>query len=458
MMMLSEARDVMHGALSGEDAHYTSVEIDTRRLAPDALYFAIHGESQDGHRFIPAAMQAGAAAVVADQSFPEQSSTRHIRVKDTTRALGELAAFWRSRFEIPVVGVTGSNGKTTVTQMIASIFAQELPGIAPRGSFNNHWGVPLTLLTLRDGDQSAVIEMGMNHAGELTALGKIVRPTIALITNAAAAHLEGLKSIEGVAKAKGELIDQLSQQGTLILNHDDPFYAQWVARAGKREIISFGEHADADVCLIRDSAADAKLSLVIQNEARHFDFSLKGHPNRMNGAAAVAVALAAGVSLASIRAGLEIVTPVNGRLASHTLSNGMTVIDDSYNANQASMRAAIEVLASYDGEKILVLGGMGELGGHSADIHHDIARYARERGIDRLLTLVDRDGPAYLQDMDAYLKGFGGAAEPFSDIKTLCTCIALHRSPTTRVLVKGSRFAQMERVVEALLNTEAPLC
>jgi len=458
MMMLSEARDAMHGVLNGNDAEYTSVEIDTRRLSPDALYFAIQGDKQNGHRFITTAMQAGAVAVVADQSFPEETTTRHIRVKDTTLALGELAAHWRSRFDVPVVGVTGSNGKTTVSQMIATIFAEEIPGISPRGSFNNHWGVPLTLLTLRDSDASAVIEMGMNHAGELSTLGAIVRPTIALITNAAAAHLEGLKSIEGVAKAKGELIDQLSQQGILVLNRDDRFYAQWVARAGARTVISFGEHAEADVRLIQAQTKDAKLTLAIHSEPHSFVFPLPGHHNRMNAAAAVAVALVAGVSMASIRAGLNKVTPVNGRLATTILSDGLTVVDDSYNANQASMQAAIEVLASCPGKKVLVLGGMGELGGRSTEIHHEIARYARDRGINTLLTLVDRDHPEYLQDMDGYLSGFGDAAKSFTDVETLHAFIESYRSPTTTVLVKGSRFAQMERVVQALLKAEGSAC
>jgi len=458
MMMLSEARNAMRGVLNGNDAKYTSVEIDTRRLESDALYFAIQGEKQNGHRFIAMAMQAGAAAVVADQSFPEEAATCHIRVEDTTLALGELARHWRSKFDIPVIGVTGSNGKTTVSQMIATIFAEEIPGISPQGSFNNHWGVPLTLLTLRDHDQSAVIEMGMNHSGELTALGAIVRPTIALITNAAAAHLEGLKSIEGVAKAKGELIDQVPQSGAVILNRDDEFYAQWKARAGTRQTVSFGEHADADIRLIRTQAMEVKLTLNIHSETECFDFPLAGHHNAMNGAAVVAVALAAGVSMASIRSGLKHVTPVNGRLAATSLSNGITVIDDSYNANQASMQAAIEVLSACNGEKILVLGGMGELGERSADIHREMGAYARDRGVDRLLILVDRDTPAYLRDMDGYLSGFGDTAESFTDIETLCASIESNRSPIAYVLVKGSRFAQMERVAQALLKAEVSPC
>ncbi|MEE9447943.1 MAG: UDP-N-acetylmuramoyl-tripeptide--D-alanyl-D-alanine ligase, partial [Arenicellales bacterium] len=222
MMHLSEASDAMQGQLMGADAPFESVEIDTRRAKKSGLFFAIHGEQKNGHEFINVAHQAGALASVVDEPQADEL-LQHIMVDDTTIALGMLAAHWRRKFNLPVVGITGSNGKTTVSNIVKNIFDVALPGIAPQGSFNNHWGVPLTLLKLRAGDQSAVIEMGMNHAGELSYLGKIVQPTIGLITNAAAAHLEGLKTVEGVANAKGELLDFIAPNGTAILNRDDDF-------------------------------------------------------------------------------------------------------------------------------------------------------------------------------------------------------------------------------------------
>ena len=259
MMMLSEASTAMQGQLKGDDKRFSSVEFDTRRLEKETLFFAIHGESKNGHAFIGQAIDNGAVAAVADENFAEDQSAHHIKVDDTTIALGMLASYWRDRFALPVIGITGSNGKTSVTQIVKQIFDHAIPGIAPQGSFNNHWGVPLTLLKLRDEHRSAVIEMGMNHAGELTYLGNIVKPTIGLITNAAAAHLEGLGDIQGVADAKGELIETVDPEGVVILNRDDQFYAQWCKRAGARRVISFGIHAKADVQLKSDLAGELQL-------------------------------------------------------------------------------------------------------------------------------------------------------------------------------------------------------
>jgi len=455
MMMLSEASMVMKGHHYGADTRFESVEIDTRRLERNALYFAIHGESKNGHDFIAQAITQGAAAAVADQSFTDEAATNHIKVNDTTIALGLLASDWRQRFDVPVVGVTGSNGKTTVCKIVSCLFAEHIPGIKPRGSFNNHWGVPLTLLELRQQHRSAVIEMGMNHAGELLYLGKIVAPDVALITNAAAAHLEGLKTIEGVARAKGELIDCVGDQGTVILNRDDAFYSQWKARAGIRKCVSFGEHMDADVRVL--GAEGLYLSLSIKGKVKVFEYPLMGRHNHLNAAAAVAVAIEVGVPFEAIEAGLKKVCAVPGRLDTFQVSADLLLIDDSYNANRASMFAAIDVLADQAGRKLLILGAMGELGADSEQIHKSVGAYAKNKGIDHLLVLIDQERAEYLQDMAAYLEGFGKGATACESVPLLLDTLKMIESPAT-ILIKGSRFARMERVVEALKPTGETLC
>jgi UDP-N-acetylmuramoyl-tripeptide--D-alanyl-D-alanine ligase len=455
MMKLSEASAAMQGVLNGADGRFQSVEIDTRRLEKGALYFAIHGEYKNGHNYIEQAMREGAAASVADEVFSESQSVHHIRVEDTTIALGMLAAHWREQFSVPVIGITGSNGKTTVCQIVSGLFAESIPGITPQGSFNNHWGVPLTLLKLREQHQSAVIEMGMNHAGELSYLGKIVKPTIALITNAAAAHLEGLKTIQGVAQAKGELIDFVEKNGTIVLNRDDAFYSQWKTRAGNKKCVSFGVHANADVRVLL--AAGTRLELSVHGEKAVFDFPLIGQHNSLNAAAAVAVAVVAGVPLHAIKSGLKKIRAVPGRLKVLQIAPGFMLIDDSYNANRASMFAAIDVLAEQAGKKILALGAMGELGAESSKIHHDIAFYAKQKGIDNLLTLVERDDANYLQDMAACLEGFGAGGAASSTVQDLAVKITSLSGAKT-ILVKGSRFARMERLIDTLKNTGGASC
>lgn len=455
MMMLSEASTAMQGRLNGSDECFQSVEIDTRRLDKGALYFAIHGESKNGHDYIGQAMAQGAASAVADEVFQDAQATRHIQVEDTTIALGMLARHWRERFSVPVIGITGSNGKTTVCRIVGCLFAEHIPGITPQGSFNNHWGVPLTLLKLREQHQSAVIEMGMNHAGELSYLGKIVKPTIALITNAAAAHLEGLKTIEGVARAKGELIDFVSDRGTVVLNRDDAFYKQWKARAGSKKCISFGGHPDSDIRIL--ATENTRMNLSIKGRELTFECPLIGRHNGLNVAAAVAVAVEAGVPIKAIETGLRKANAVVGRLNVFRLSPDFMLIDDSYNANQASMLAAIDVLADQGGRKVLVLGAMGELGDDSKRIHEEIAAYAKEKGINVLLTLVERSEVKYLEDMAAYLAGFGAGSAAFSEVQDLVARIASFSVPTT-VLVKGSRLARMERIIDALKPTGDSLC
>lgn len=455
MMMLSEATNAMQGTLMGADGRFSSVDFDTRRLQQDALFFAIHGDSQNGHKFIAQATNTQAIAAVADENFASDASIRHIKVEDTTAALGMLASYWREQFDLPVVGITGSNGKTTVTQLVNAIFSEAIPGIAPQGSFNNHWGVPLTLLKLRKVHQSAVIEMGMNHAGELSYLGRIVKPTIALITNAAQAHLEGLKNVQGVANAKGEIIDSLDNDGVMILNRDDAFYSQWSKRADKRTIISFGLHAQADIQLIESDVTG--VSVNISGLTHDFDFPLIGQHNRLNAAAAIAVAIAADVSLEKIKLGLKKVSAEKGRLQVYKLPQGV-LIDDTYNANQASMHAAVDVLRDQIGIKVMVLGAMGEQGSQSEKTHYEVGQYAKQQGVDYLFCLNELDKPESAVDVLAYQQGFGSESKVYSDVATLVEELKKIKELSLSILVKGSRFTQMERVVDAINIKEAPTC
>lgn len=450
MMMLSQASEVMSGQFIGTDVSFSSVDFDTRRLKDRALFVAIHGVHQNGHAYINQAMEHGAAAVVVDEASNKLAQAPHIQVKNTTLALGDLARYWRAQFNIPVVGVTGSNGKTTITQVLGKIFKHHCPGVVPHGSFNNHWGVPLTLLRLRDKHQSAVIEMGMNHAGELQVLGDIVKPTIGIISNASAAHLAGLKSVGKVAKAKGELIDAVSKHGCIVLNRDDAFYADWKMRAGTRKVTTFGEHHMADVRLITLHNGEIRLSILGKDAT--FSFALLGKFNALNAAAAVAAAINVDVPVRAISLGLKSLDAVNGRLQRCFTSDLLSVIDDSYNANPASMHAAIDVLSDEKGRKILVLGAMGELGEKSQNLHQDVAKYAQEKGVDALYLLADQKIPGYLRDMAAYEKGFGSQAKVFSDVSSLVSDILAcpAQSLPSTVLVKGSRLSRMERVAEAL--------
>jgi UDP-N-acetylmuramoyl-tripeptide--D-alanyl-D-alanine ligase len=340
-MRLSEACERLHGALHGEDIRFRGVSTDTRTLQVGQLFVALRGPNFDAHQFLAQAADAGAVAALVEHDVA--ASMPFLKVSDTRAALGQLAASWRAQFSLPVIAVTGSNGKTTVKEMIAAILAKAGPVLATQGNLNNDIGVPLTLFDLGDAHRCAVIEMGANHPGEIASLCGIARPTIAAITLCAPAHLEGFGSVEGVAKAKGEIIAGLPGDGTAVLNADDPYLDLWRGLAGTRSVVTFGLGSGADVSARINGAADPDRSrfqlLTGQGEA-DIDMPLPGRHNIMNALAAAACTLAAGVALDAIRDGLNGMLPVKGRLVVKHLRSGARLIDDTYNANPSSLRAA----------------------------------------------------------------------------------------------------------------------
>ncbi len=439
-MSLAEAAAVLGARVTGGDHVFHSVSTDTRTLEPGALFVALRGERFDGHDYIEAAMSAGAAGVLGERA-PE--AVPAILVDDSLDALQRLAADWRGRFSPGLVAVTGSNGKTTVKEMIAAILSPLAPTLASRGNLNNHIGVPLSLLRLRREHRFAVIEMGMNHAGELTLLSRLAAPNVALVTNAAPAHLEGLGTVEKVAAAKGEVFSGLGAGGIAVINADDAFADYWRGLNRGRRIVTFGLDAAADVTATVEPGADAsRLRIRAGGKAVNLRLAAAGMHNAMNALAAAAAATALGVELDAVGAGLEAFTPVAGRSQMVELGAGGCLINDCYNANPASMAAAIDLLARQQGTRILVMGDMGELGERSEDFHREAGERARQAGIDRLFCFGPLSALA--------CRAFGPGAAAFDDVDALSTAVAGCLGSDVTVLVKGSRAMRMERVADAL--------
>src|SRR5579875_68509 len=464
------------GRLEGADRSYSGVSTDSRTIRAGELFVALKGPRFNGHYFLAAAAAAGAAGAVVDEA-PEASSVAappskpelaRIIVPDTQAALSKAASAWRARFNIPLIGVAGSNGKTTVKEMIAAILGEAGPCLATRGNLNNHIGVPLTLTRLEPTHRFAVIEVGANRAGEVASLAALARPTIGLITNAGAEHLEGFGSLEGVARAEGEMVEGLEPSGIAILNASDPFAPLWRSLTRAR-VITFGIGAPADF-MARDVRADIvegefrtrfTLEYAVARMASSFadqhvqrtaadthverapiELKLAGRHNVANALAAAAAAMAAGASLEHVCAGLAAVRAVQGRLQLKRARCGAWLIDDSYNANPSSVRAGIDVLAGLDGPKWLVLGDMAELGDFARASHAEIGAYARERGIERLYATGELAQLA--------VESFGAGAEWHADAEALVRALDAALPGGACVLVKGSRINRLERVVAAL--------
>ena len=457
MMRLSEAARAVGGELRGEDREFEAVRSDTRALPPRALFVALKGERFDGHSFLAQAAAGGAAgALVQESGLRIQDSADGlplIVVKDTRLALGTLAAYWRNRFDIPLVAITGSNGKTTVKEMLASIMREihdeqratsnESRVLATSGNLNNDIGLPLTLLELRSGHRCAVIEMGMNHAGEIRYLAGLARPDVALVTNAGMAHREFFDSEEAIARAKGEIFESLPPRGAAVINADDRHAPLWRGLASGRRIVEFG--------LGREAAVTARYTLrvldseiVVKTPAGEAAAIVQapGEHNVRNALAASAAAHALAVSVSHIATGLSRFAGVKGRLQRKRAAHGATLIDDTYNANPDSARAAIAVMALAPGRKLFVLGDMGELGPDAAALHAGIGEAARAAGVDRLYTLGELSRRA--------AQSFGAGARHFEEAADLAAAVKADLSPQATVLVKGSRFMKMERVVAAL--------
>ncbi|HDP89523.1 MAG TPA: UDP-N-acetylmuramoyl-tripeptide--D-alanyl-D-alanine ligase [Thioalkalivibrio sp.] len=441
-LKLSDVAAMAGGELIGADAPIDGVSTDTRSIRADELFVALRGQRFDAHDFVPD-LEAAAAVMVehlCDTVLPQ------VLVEDTRLALGRLARAWRARLSLTVVGLTGSNGKTTVKEMLAAILRECGTVLATRGNLNNDIGLPLTVLALRAEHDFAVIEMGANHAGEIAYLTAIAQPHVALITNAGRAHLEGFGSVEGVAQAKGEIFQGLPADGIAVINADDVYADYWRGLNADRRVLTFGAEQPADFSGALD--ASGRMHLDTPAGAVDLDFALSGRHNLLNALCAAAAASAAGASLSAIRQGLAAMRAVAGRLQVRPGHRGATLIDDSYNANPGSLRAAIDVLAARSGQRYLVLGDMGELGGDAAELHAEAGAYARAAGIDRLYAL----GPMSAAAVEA----FGQEGRHFEDWKALARAVDAELAGDVTVLVKGSRAMRMERVVAALEQQQEP--
>jgi UDP-N-acetylmuramoyl-tripeptide--D-alanyl-D-alanine ligase len=470
MMLLSEAARVLGGKMIGGDVRFTAVSSDTRKLQPGDLFIALRGENFDGCEFVAQAAQDGAVAALVEErgARTEHAGIPLLVVKDTRLALGQLAAHWRRQFNVSLVAITGSNGKTTVKEMLAGVLRAAAGSddavLATRGNFNNDIGMPLTLLQLNAQHRYAVIEMGMNHPGEIDYLARIACPDVALITNASGAHLEGLGSVEAVARAKGEIFAGLNGMtrrtevfgaggvpeahggGTAIINADDAYAPLWRSLVGTRPLLEFGLDQQADVSG-QWVAQGAGQHLSVQTPVGRFTAELQvpGAHNARNALAATAAAVALNVPLETIVAGLEKFGGVAGRLQRRVLQGGAVLIDDTYNANPASMRAAIAVLAQASGKRVMVMGDMGELGDDAAALHAGIGREAKRAGIEKLYALGELSRNA--------AREFGEGAQHFGHIDALLSALEKELDANTTVLVKGSRFMKMERVVSHCAGT-----
>ncbi|NIR28609.1 MAG: UDP-N-acetylmuramoyl-tripeptide--D-alanyl-D-alanine ligase [Gammaproteobacteria bacterium] len=442
-MRLSHAAAVLEGVLAGADVEFTGCGIDSRVVEAGALFVALRGPHFDGHDFIEQARAHGAAAALVERGSGYELPL--LRVADTRRALGRLAASWRARFTLPVIGITGSNGKTTVKEMLAAILRREGAVLASPASYNNDIGLPLTLVGLSEAHRAAVVELGANRPGEIACLAALANPQVGVITQCGPAHLEGFRSIEGVARAKGELLQHLDASGTAVINADDAYADLWREMAAGRRVMSFGLDEDADVTA--EWRSERGLShLELATPAGPIDtlLHLPGRHNVLNALAAACAALAVRASPSAIAEGLAEARAITGRLQEKCGPHGARILDDTYNANPLSLSAGIEVLVSYPGRHWLVLGDMGELGEATRSLHEEVARRARGRGVERLYAVGELSRHA--------AEAFGDGASHFEDVQALTAALQRDLVEDVTVLVKGSRAMQMERVVASLMK------
>ncbi|HYD95409.1 MAG TPA: UDP-N-acetylmuramoyl-tripeptide--D-alanyl-D-alanine ligase [Noviherbaspirillum sp.] len=431
------------------DAAFDGVSTDSRQVSIGNLFVALRGERFDAHDFLNEVAAKGVAAVVVER-LPAGLAVPALVVPDTRLALRELGAYWRRRFDIPVIGVTGSNGKTTVKEMIASILGAAFGPdhiLATRGNLNNDIGVPLTVFRLANACKAAVVELGMNHPGEIADITAVAQPTVGLVNNAQREHQEFMESVEAVARENGAVIQGLPVDGVAVFPADDTYTNLWRSYAGQRKVMTFGLAPDADVtCTFQVNDFGSNLSITAGGKQFQVALSAAGVHNVRNALAATACTLAVGVPEEAVIRGLEAFAPVNGRLQRKTAESGALVIDDTYNANPDSVRAAIDVLSHAAAPRVLVLGDMGEVGEEGPQFHVEIGNYARDKGIERLLTL----GRLARHASEA----FGQGAQHFEDIAAINQAAEELVTAGTTALVKGSRFMKMERVVQHLVNLQ----
>ncbi|HEV7165136.1 MAG TPA: UDP-N-acetylmuramoyl-tripeptide--D-alanyl-D-alanine ligase [Gammaproteobacteria bacterium] len=447
---LSDLAAATGGTLQGEDREFTRVTQDSRKLGQGDLFIAIKGENFDGHDFLSQAEKSGAAGALVERR--RSTALPQVLVPDVRKALGAYAAVWRRRFALPLVGVTGSSGKTTLKEMIASILRQRGATLATRGNMNNDIGMPLTLLELDASDRYAVIEMGTNHPGEIEYLARLALPSVSVVTNAGPAHLEFLKDVAGVAREKGAIFSCLAAGGVAVINADDAHARLWREMAGARKTVTFGFGEQADFhplpgVLRQSESGSWQFHLVSPQGETDVNVSLPGRHNVANALAAAAAAMSAGASLDDVRAGLAAAPATAGRLIVIPGQNGSRLIDDSYNANPLSLSAAIEFAMSLSGRSWLVLGDMGELGDSAVRLHAESGARARSLGIERLYALGEHSRHA--------VEAFGSGARWFEDVNSLVRALLTDAGVGVTLLVKGSRSMRMERVVDALRSQPA---
>ena len=458
MMTVKQAAAALQIDWFEKDVFFTGVSTDSRTLKSGDLFIALSGKNFEGGKFVSNAIKQGAVAAIVNKNVTldqPASNVPILKVKDTRCSLGQLAAFWRNQFKLPVIGITGSNGKTTVKEMVAailrkatwikesSVVQQNDPVLATEGNLNNDIGVPLMLLRLRQHHQYAVFEMGMNHIGEIAYLTQLVKPDVALITNAGNAHIEGLGSIEAVARAKAEIFQGLRHQGTAIINADDTYAPLWRDYASSYPKIDFGLRQPAQIsATYQMNALTSQMQLKLPDGEVTVHLQVPGVHNIYNALAAAATTVALRINKTQIATGLESFTGVKGRIQKKRGLHNTLLLDDTYNANPDSVSAALAVLAASSGEKILVLGDMGELGDSAIRLHQKIGQDARNAGLDRLLTLGK---------LSAYAaEEFGKGAQHFDSIDDLLNAAGSLLANDATFLIKGSRFMQMERVVQHL--------
>lgn len=445
-MTLSQLAQELGGELLGEDVTFSNVSTDTRSLKSGDLYLALVGENYDGNNFIDEAARAGAGSAVISRELASRLPA--LKVVDTHVALGKIANINRRRSTATVIALTGSQGKTTVKEMLGSILKETAACLTTDANLNNTIGVPLTLLKLEQQHDYAVIEMGANAAGEIAFSVAATEPDIALITNASTTHLEGFGSLQGVVSAKGEIIDGLKSDGVMILNADDSYVENWIARASGKRIVRFS-YADAAgdaeyfaSGVVEQDDGTSSFNLHAPQGEQSLSICLLGKHNVLNAVAASAVAMEAGASLADVAAGLAKLNPVSGRLSGVSGVNGCHLIDDSYNASPGSFTAAIDVLSKLQGQKILVMGDMGELGEEADSAHRSIGEYAAAAGLDALWATGKKSKLA----VDA----FAGKGRHFESKEDLVAALITVANSGLTVLIKGSHSAKMNEVVTAL--------
>lgn len=448
-LQLFEIANAVHGRLTGDDLPATGVGIDTRTLKPGDLYVAIKGQRFDGHDFCDKAQQAGACALLVSKAI--DSTLPQILVADTRLALAELAGYRRGTLPVKIAGVTGSNGKTSVKEMLAAIFATQGNTLYTQGNLNNDIGVPLTLLRLDETHRYAVIEMGANHPGEIAFTSHYTQADVSVITNVGPAHIEGFGDIDGVANSKGEIFQNLPPRGIAVLNRDDRFYDFWIReKVGNRATCSFGFAAAADVraeniqSRLDERGFTTEFDLLTHSGRQTMQLNLAGEHNVKNALAAAAVAQQFGIDLLAIKRGLEQMRPVTGRMQPLIGRKGNIVIDDTYNANPASLKAALDAVRQSRQPVWLALGAFGELGADSPAIHAELGEMIKASPVTRLFAT----GALTKHTVDA----FGEGGRYFDSQAALIATLNQAVTGKETLLIKGSRAQKMEQVVAALVD------